>query len=582
MSADRAFITEYNFFRDFIVGKTTFIQSWTLYKRVLLTGQVALFGVFYSLLNVVLGLIEGFTTYVPYYLALALICVICNILLRTGFYVTGRVVLIMGSLILVSLFALLDRSDPSVYFFYFVITIGSMTIFGYERITLGFIFSALVVVTFIIVFFSNIGIANTLTFSEEFSRRTFALNFITAVMLSVLMIYYMIMINYQIITDLRNKEQDLINMTNELSESRNRFELAIRGSAAGIWDWDPVTDSLYLSPLLGQILGYRDSDLRGASQRSFYDVVHPEDLPEVTKKLEDHLKKNTKFEVELRIRNKSGEYIWVLDTGQAEWDSEGNPVRMVGSMVDITERKLAEELLLEKKDELEKANKELDRFVYSVSHDLKSPLSSVLGLITIAEMSDETEEIKKCVSMMRTRVDQLSKFIEEIIEFARYSRSEIHHDDHVEVRSLVDGVIENFAYLDNRGKIDIRNEVDASCTLGTDMGRLRIVLNNLIGNAIKYHDFSKEYPFIRIACEKGENEIRILVQDNGTGIDRDLQEKVFEMFYRASQSSDGSGLGLYIARDMMNDLKGSLSLESEPGQGSTFLLTIPISEAEVK
>jgi len=303
-------LTEYNLFRDLIVGKNVFIPSWTLYKRVLLTGQIALFGIFYTLLNISLGFIDNVTDFIPYYAVLALSCLVTVILLRRRFYNTGRVVLITSTLILVSLFALLDRSDPSVYFFYFVIAIGSITIFGFEKITLGILFSAMVVLTFLGIYFSESSIADMPLVSEEFARRTFALNFVTAVMLSVLMVYYMIIINYQIIQSLTRKEEDLIKMTNELSESRNRFELAIKGSSAGIWDWDPVTDSLYLSPLLTQILGYGEYDIRGASQESFYHVVHPDDLPNVRDRLDAHLQEDKKFEVEFRIRRKDGSYMW--------------------------------------------------------------------------------------------------------------------------------------------------------------------------------------------------------------------------------------------------------------------------------
>jgi PAS domain S-box-containing protein len=551
MKSDRIQLTEFDLFRDLIIGRDVSISSWTLYKRVLLTGQVALFGIFYTILNITLGVIDGFTDFVPYYAALTVSCFLTLVLLRYGYYTTGRVVLIFSSLVLVSLFVLLDRTDTSVYFFYFVITIGSVTIFGFEKIVLGVIFSIAVILIFLILYFGDVQIAPPPEVSNQFARRTFALNFVTAILLSVLMVYYMIIINYQIILDLRKKEEDLIKLTQQLSESRNRFELAIKGSSAGIWDWDPVTDSLYLSPLLTQILGYSDEDILGASQQSFYKVVHPEDLGQVRKQLDLHLKNNRKFESEFRIRRKDGSYMWVLDTGQAEWDNNGNPVRMVGSMVDISERKNAENLVLEKNDQLEKANKELDRFVYSVSHDLKSPLSSVLGLITISEMSEDMDEIRKCIGMMRVRIDQLNNFIQEIIEYARNTRKEIHHDDKVVVHELVNTIIENFEFTDNRERIQILNEVDPEHIISTDMGRLKIILNNLIGNAIKYHNLNQDQPWIRIYSEMDEKEICILVQDNGPGIDQELQDRVFEMFYRASSTSDGSGLGLYIANEII-------------------------------
>ena len=573
-------LSEYNLFRDLIIGKDVFIPSWTLYKRILLTGQVALFGMFYAMLQIVLAYMDGLIQFIPYHVLLVVSCFLSLFLLRRTMYNAGRILLLISSLILVSLFAVLDPSDLSVYYFFFVIAIAALTIFGFERITIGISFTVLVIVAFLVIYLGNYELIEPV--SEEVAQRTFALNFVTSVLLSVLMVYYMILINYQTIRKLIIKEEDMIQMTNQLSESRNRFELAIKGSSAGIWEWDPMTDALYLSPLLKQILGYSPEDIKEANKESFFHIVHPDDIEMVKAHLEAHLSRKKKFEVELRLRKKDKSYIWVLDTGQAEWDEDGNPVRMVGSMIDISERKNAENEVLEKNELLEKANKELDRFVYSVSHDLKSPLSSVLGLISISEMSEDPEEIRKCIDMMRLRIDQLNNFIEEIIEYARNTRKEIHHDDEVHLSDLVNKILENFEYTDNRKKIQVINDIPPEHIISTDMGRLKIILNNLIGNAIKYHNVDQDQPFIRVSSSMDEEKICITIQDNGPGISKDLQDKVFEMFFRASSTSDGSGLGLYIAREMAENLNGVLALKSEPGKGSLFSLRMPLQKKVLK
>ena len=578
MTKSALHLTEYNLFRNLIVGNR-FIPSWTLYKRVLLTGQVALFAIIYTMVNIILGVAENITEFVPLYLAVAVSCASVILVLRSGYYTAGRILLVITSMIMVSIFSLVDRSDTSVYFFYFVIIIGSLTVFGFDQIMLGLVFASLAVITFVVIFFGDYKLADPLDLSDAFAKRTFALNFIMAVLLCVLMVYYIILINYRMIQSLTEKEEDLLKLTDELSNSRKRFELAIHGSSAGIWDWDPKTDSLYLSPLLAQILGYSSEDLDSANQDMFFQAIHPDDLQQVQEKFEYHLAEQENFEVEFRIRNKQGDYIWVLDTGQAQWDEEGNPTRMVGSIIDISERKLAEEQVLEKNKQLEKANKELDRFVYSVSHDLKSPLSSVLGLISITEMTDDMEEIRKCINMMRTRINQLNKFIEEIIEYARNTRKEIHHNDKVVIRDMVNNILEDLAYLEHRDQIEIINHVSENCVISTDESRLKIILSNLIGNAIKYHNISKPNPYIEIKLEECDDQLKISVEDNGFGIDQEHAEKIFEMFFRASEHSDGSGLGLYIAREMAQNLGGTISVESKKDYGTTFTLTIPVTNS---
>ncbi|MEJ2004092.1 MAG: HAMP domain-containing sensor histidine kinase, partial [Cyclobacteriaceae bacterium] len=171
---------------------------------------------------------------------------------------------------------------------------------------------------------------------------------------------------------------------------------------------------------------------------------------------------------------------------------------------------------------------------------------------------------------------------EEIIEYARNSRKEIHHDDEVNIHDLIQKIIDNFDFTENRDKIKICNDTPRDHVISTDKGRLKIVLNNLIGNAIKYHDVNQDEPFVQITSIISDNEIQLKVHDNGLGIEKELQEKVFEMFYRASATSDGSGLGLYIAREMVDNLNGRLELESEPGKGSLFTIIMPLVGKVVK
>ena len=150
-------MTEYNLFRNLIVGKK-FIPSWTLYKRVLLTGQVALFAIIYAIVNIFLGITDNVTEYIPLYLTIAVSCMLVILVLRAGYYTNGRILLIMTSMILVSIFTLVDRTDTSVYFFYFVIIIGSLTIFGYDQIMLGVGFAFIVIISFVVIFLSLIHI----------------------------------------------------------------------------------------------------------------------------------------------------------------------------------------------------------------------------------------------------------------------------------------------------------------------------------------------------------------------------------------------------------------------------------------
>lgn len=266
--------------------------------------------------------------------------------------------------------------------------------------------------------------------------------------------------------------------------------------------------------------------------------------------------------------------MWGLDSGQAEWDQNGKPVRMAGSIVDITERKEAEQLLQAKNRDLRKTNEELDRFVYSTSHDLKAPLCSMLGLIHIADISENRDEQKHCMAQMKERVETLNGFIEDIISYSRNSRLNVMPED-VPVNEMIDKILDGLEYFEHKRNISIVKCFPKDLVISTDASRLRIIMNNLIANAIKYHRIDQGNPYINITADVFDKVVQISVEDNGNGIEDDYKESIFNMFYRASENSDGSGLGLYIAREMVEKMNGQITVQSEFGQGSKFTIVLP-------
>jgi len=223
---------------------------------------------------------------------------------------------------------------------------------------------------------------------------------------------------------------------------------------------------------------------------------------------------------------------------------------------------------------LTKANTELDRFVYSASHDLRSPLMSILGLTNIARYTDKPEEIQHYLDMIAGRVHNLDALLHEIIDFSRNSRTEVVCEE-VNIRKLIETIADNLKYTATGQPIHIELDVPSDLHIKTDTARLTIVLNNLIGNAIKYHDVKKEGPFISIEAQKTEAGYKLSVCDNGIGIAPEHQPKIFDMFYRASEQSKGSGLGLYIVKETIEKLSGRIHLYSKPGLGSTFTVELP-------
>lgn len=225
-----------------------------------------------------------------------------------------------------------------------------------------------------------------------------------------------------------------------------------------------------------------------------------------------------------------------------------------------------------KNEELKKVNIELDRFVYSVSHDLRSPLSSIQGLINIAKLSQDPNEIRHILSMIEDRVLSQEHFIKEIIDYSRNSRTETRRES-INLYGLVDEIVNSLRFSLNADRIEFRMAIAHDTILLSDRIRITVILSNLIGNAIKYHDLTKKHPFIEIGYRPGESILYII--DNGSGIDTPHQDKIFNMFYRASEASKGSGLGLFITKETITRLGGTISVKSNPGEGSTFEIYLP-------
>ncbi len=239
--------------------------------------------------------------------------------------------------------------------------------------------------------------------------------------------------------------------------------------------------------------------------------------------------------------------------------------------------KLAHEIN-EKNLTLEKTNQELDRFVYSTSHDLRAPLASIMGLINLAELEKESvpEEITKYLEMMKERVNSLDDFIQDIIDYSRNARTELIFTE-VNIHELIKEVIKNNRFLENTGKVAIRTYIEVDKKIKLDKSRVSRILNNLVSNAIKYNDLRKKDPFVDISAKIKDNKLVIQVADSGLGMRDEVKDKVFTMFYRGTEAATGSGLGLYIAREMTQKINGTLTFVSEKDIGTTFTLTIPLT-----
>jgi signal transduction histidine kinase len=224
--------------------------------------------------------------------------------------------------------------------------------------------------------------------------------------------------------------------------------------------------------------------------------------------------------------------------------------------------------------DLQRTNKELDKFVYSVSHDLSAPLKSLLGLINLSKIDKSRDNSMDYLSKMENSVHKLNEFIKDILSYSRNARTEIEISK-INLEEMVNEILEDLKYLENIEKIKITKHGLTLPEIKSDKIRLKIILTNLISNAIKFHNTNQTTPEIIISSEILDNTIRIFVSDTGVGIPSEYKDKIFEMFFRGTANTQGSGLGLYIAKESAERINGTLIVESILGKGSTFILTIP-------
>ncbi|MDQ3193131.1 MAG: PAS domain-containing sensor histidine kinase [Bacteroidota bacterium] len=212
----------------------------------------------------------------------------------------------------------------------------------------------------------------------------------------------------------------------------------------------------------------------------------------------------------------------------------------------------------------EKTNAELDRFVYSASHELRSPLMSLLGLINHALPEEEDPDKLNRLNYMQSSVLRLDSFIRDIINYSKNSRLVVENEK-INFKVLINESIKNFHYMPENKKIKTFIEISGESDFYSDKKRLVVLLNNLISNAIKYHNSEQKAPFIKISVRLNPMDAQLTISDNGIGISSDYVDKVFNMFYRATSEKSGSGLGFCIVKEILEKITGTIRFESEEG-----------------
>jgi len=377
--------------------------------------------------------------------------------------------------------------------------------------------------------------------------------------------------------------------TEDLRQSEERFSLAMRGANDGLWDWNLVTNDVYLSPRWKGMLGYRDDELEN-SLDTWRRLLHPDDRAETQRMVQKYVEgTRSGFHIEFRLRTKEGSYRTILSRA-FPMTQNGKPIRLVGTHVDLTERKRAEEQIRELNRNLEQrvehrtaqlrlANEELESFAHTVSHDLRAPLRSIKGFTTALEEDfgkDLPEGARDSFYRIRNAAQRMGNIIEGMLTLSRISKGQTHFAK-VDLSSLAEEIVRELRHLDPGRAVVV--EIDPGMRVWGDKRLLQSLLWNLLENSWKYTSESPDawISFRQLREENGE-EGNFCVKDNGAGFEASDPDLTFQPFHRFHTQSEfsGEGIGLATVKRIIARHGGRVWAESGRGQGTAVSFTLPL------
>lgn len=374
--------------------------------------------------------------------------------------------------------------------------------------------------------------------------------------------------NYE---DLDTAQKESEKLSQKLTKSRERFEIAVRGSEVGIWDYDVVASDVYYSGKVWEMLGYTLEEAK-STELDFSDRLHPDDRERCLGAFTRHMETGDPYDIQYRGRCKDGSYQWFRVKGQAVWDDQGNATRIAGSVTNIQE-------LVESRQKAEEASKLKSEFLANMSHEIRTPMNGMLGMAQALQMTELSVEQAEMIDVISQSGDALLGVINDILDISKIEAGKLEIED---TDFSLAAMLETIKLLhapkahNKNVRFSIQTDASLQSTYGGDPNRITQVLNNLISNAIKFTDHGS----IDVTVTRGQEnsgdrqEIVFVVSDTGIGIEESELEHLFVPFSQEDASTTrrygGTGLGLAICQKLVRLMGGWIEVKSQKGRGSTF------------
>ena len=373
-------------------------------------------------------------------------------------------------------------------------------------------------------------------------------------------------------------------LTNEVKIAKERLSLAMRSSQVTIWEWSAVRGNIYVDEAHATTRGLASGE-RYLQLEEALDLTHPDDRQMIVNLVRDCLKGEAlRFHVEARVRKADGDWMWVFGRGQVvERDAKGQALRMIGTNVDISQRKLAEGELMASLQREKELSDMKSKFVSMASHEFRTPLATILSSSELIEHYSETlsaEDRAGVIGGMKDAVKRMSALLDDVLTIGKAEAGVLkYHGESVYLRSFCESLAATFGQ--NAGKqhtLQFKHNLTDDEPVETDERLLHHIMDNLLTNAAKYSPPGKPILF---GVHRQGMELLVTVADQGIGVPEKDQARLFEGFFRASNVEKrlGTGLGLAIVKKAVESHGGTISFVSEQGKGTRFEVRLPLRGA---
>jgi len=369
--------------------------------------------------------------------------------------------------------------------------------------------------------------------------------------------------------------------------NEDRLEFAMKANGEGVYDWDIKNNKVYYSPQFTEMIGYTQDEF-GNDFDAFDNVIYHEDYKMVHNQVKNFLgDKLSEYSIEFRIKHKDGRIVWINSRAEVIRNLKDEPIRLIGTHRDITNQKNIEGNLIDTIEEVEQQSEAKASFLAHMSHEIRTPLTAITGIAEILQKQSDrfNDKQQKLIKTLSTSSQSLKELINDILDFSKIEKGDVEIDyTYFSLAGLVAEIISIMsaqAQEKNIGFKVVDDTIQNLQYLG-DKGRIRQILLNLVGNAIKFTDTGQVTLLIEKTNENNLETLSFTIQDTGIGIQDDAIDSVFEEFQQAdktiSRKYGGTGLGLPISKKLAELMGGDIVVSSKHNIGSTFTLMLPMTD----